>query len=106
VHEHVTCDSCGTEVIVGPRWKCADCADFNLCQACHQSFAASPRGGNHDAQHHFARQKGRVWKLRVGCQAVLASNFGSFSDAADGPLKPGVVTTFRKLYTLQLKYPN
>jgi hypothetical protein len=32
VHKHVTCDNCGKKNIEGVRYKCAVCADFDLCE--------------------------------------------------------------------------
>jgi hypothetical protein len=44
-HEHlqepvwpgVTCDSCGVAPIIGLRYKCAVCANFDFCEACERS---------------------------------------------------------------------
>jgi hypothetical protein len=37
VHVGVECDTCGMCPIVGPRFKCAVCPDFDLCTACDAS---------------------------------------------------------------------
>jgi len=34
VHERVTCDGCGIKPIVGNRWKCSVCEDFDYCDKC------------------------------------------------------------------------
>jgi hypothetical protein len=34
VHNHITCDECGKKNIEGIRYKCAVCADFDLCEKC------------------------------------------------------------------------
>jgi hypothetical protein len=34
VHEHVNCDGCGQKGIVGIRYKCAVCSDFDFCERC------------------------------------------------------------------------
>jgi len=34
VHSNVTCDDCGQEGIVGTRYKCTVCADFDVCENC------------------------------------------------------------------------
>jgi len=34
VHRNVTCDGCGKEGIVGTRYKCTVCPDFDLCENC------------------------------------------------------------------------
>jgi len=48
VHRRVTCDGCGVAPIVGPRFKCETCADYDLCGACH-----SKRAELHIAEHEF-----------------------------------------------------
>ncbi|KAH9858338.1 hypothetical protein C2E23DRAFT_803657 [Lenzites betulinus] len=50
VHRGVRCDHCDKRHIKGIRYKCLDCIDYDLCEAC----VASPNGwGNHDATHSF-----------------------------------------------------
>lgn len=34
VHRGVKCDGCGMLPIIGPRYKCKDCQDFDLCHQC------------------------------------------------------------------------
>ena len=34
IHAHVTCDECGTSPIVGIRYKCVVCPDFDVCEKC------------------------------------------------------------------------
>eukprot|EP00696_Hemimastix_kukwesjijk_P004780 gnl/Hemi2/16110_TR5343_c0_g1_i1.p2 gnl/Hemi2/16110_TR5343_c0_g1~~gnl/Hemi2/16110_TR5343_c0_g1_i1.p2 ORF type:complete len:106 (+),score=19.25 gnl/Hemi2/16110_TR5343_c0_g1_i1:95-412(+) len=34
IHTGVMCDACGTRPIVGIRYKCNACPDFDLCAAC------------------------------------------------------------------------
>jgi hypothetical protein len=53
VHERVTCDGCGLSTIRGPRWKCNQCADFDLCDICHGQFRR--RGQYHIGGHTFRR---------------------------------------------------
>jgi len=35
IHGHVVCDGCGAHPIVGPRFKCKTCPDFDLCGECY-----------------------------------------------------------------------
>jgi len=35
VHTGITCDGCTVFPIVGERWKCSICHDFDLCASCH-----------------------------------------------------------------------
>ena len=37
VHERVTCDGCRVNPIVGPRFKCSVCDDFDFCPKCEAS---------------------------------------------------------------------
>lgn len=39
VHTNVNCNSCGTTNITGPRFKCCQCENFNICEACDQRGA-------------------------------------------------------------------
>jgi len=36
-HINVVCDECGVRNFVGTRFKCSICADYDLCQVCHQN---------------------------------------------------------------------
>jgi len=45
VHGNVTCDACNVHPIVGPRYNCTVCRDFDLCAKCE----ATP--GSHPAEH-------------------------------------------------------
>lgn len=37
VHNHVECDSCGVVPILGARYKCTVCKDFDYCEKCEQT---------------------------------------------------------------------
>ena len=37
VHPHISCNRCGTFPIMGARFKCSVCADFDFCQSCEKS---------------------------------------------------------------------
>lgn len=51
IHEHVTCDGCGMKPIVGIRYKCSICPDFDYCSTCEQNI---------DHVHPFLKIK--TWK--------------------------------------------
>lgn len=34
LHSQIWCDNCGRSSLVGSRYKCVDCPDFDLCQKC------------------------------------------------------------------------
>ena len=44
-HHGIKCQKCGMDPIIGYRYKCAICKDFNLCEACEQK--------NYDLQEHM-----------------------------------------------------
>jgi hypothetical protein len=48
VHNRVSCDGCGVSPIVGIRYKCTVCHDFDYCENCE-------RAGNHDQSHDFTK---------------------------------------------------
>jgi Zinc finger, ZZ type len=48
VHEGWECDGCKTSPIVGIRWKCLVCDEYDLCDACHSSEA-------HPVEHQILR---------------------------------------------------
>jgi hypothetical protein len=59
VHADVTCDACGVRPLTGARFKCAVCADYDLCAACEASNAwggggAAP-GVLHERTHAFLK---------------------------------------------------
>lgn len=37
IHVGVNCDYCHAQHIVGSRWKCIQCQDFDLCDTCYQT---------------------------------------------------------------------
>ena len=44
----ICCDKCGEKGIVGIRWKCLKCHDYDLCHKCYMS-------DEHDLTHSFKR---------------------------------------------------
>lgn len=51
LHTHVFCDVCDEE-IVGIRYKCINCVNYDLCQACEE---ANLKMGHHDPEHLFLK---------------------------------------------------
>ncbi|KAL1124500.1 hypothetical protein AAG570_001126 [Ranatra chinensis] len=47
-HEGTMCDVCRQQPIFGIRWKCADCANYDLCSVCYH-------GDKHSLRHRFYR---------------------------------------------------
>ncbi|XP_075541784.1 uncharacterized protein LOC142575893 isoform X1 [Dermacentor variabilis] len=48
LHEGIYCNACGELGILGKRWKCQLCIDFDLCTTCYME-------GKHDQKHPFLR---------------------------------------------------
>ena len=44
IHDGISCNKCGKNNIEGVRYKCAHCANFNLCEFCENNFI-------HDIKH-------------------------------------------------------
>jgi uncharacterized CHY-type Zn-finger protein len=55
LRSNAVCDGCQMCPIVGARWKCSVCADFDFCDACHSEFSThalvspSTGGGSENA---------------------------------------------------------
>ncbi len=41
IHSYVTCDGCGVKPIVGNRYKCTICNDFDYCELCEEKFSTN-----------------------------------------------------------------
>ena len=50
VHQSTTCDGCRTTPIIGLRYKCQSCSDYDLCTQC---YTGNTNGEIHDAKHKF-----------------------------------------------------
>lgn len=48
VHSGYGCDMCGDAPIVGVKYKCQDCQDFDMCEECHESHAKIHYKGKHE----------------------------------------------------------
>ncbi|CAD8050351.1 unnamed protein product [Paramecium primaurelia] len=46
IHEQITCDGCENSPILGYRYQCCECSDFDLCKICIKEF-------KHDETHNF-----------------------------------------------------
>lgn len=57
VHLGVQCDGCGAHPILGVRYKCLDCPDFDLCAACESRSHFGANAGGHRATHNMIRMQ-------------------------------------------------
>jgi hypothetical protein len=48
LHENVFCDACRMSPVVGTRYKCGNCPNYDLCQWCYDANV-----GSHDSTHVF-----------------------------------------------------
>lgn len=53
-HVGVFCNCCGKNNIMGARYKCLICKDYDMCEECEQRSATIP---NHDPSHFFVKIK-------------------------------------------------
>ena len=61
----ITCDGCGAQ-IPGPRYRCMDCMDIDLCGVCF-SGGVMPSGTEHTTDHNI------VYMSSVHCIRLLTS---------------------------------
>jgi len=52
VHEGIICDGCKKDRVVGTRYKCTDCDDFDFCEECHTKWQ-NGNSGLHSTSHSF-----------------------------------------------------
>ncbi len=48
VHSNIECDGCGMYPLIGVRYKCNECDDFDFCSDCHQQ---KKEKGSHIRSH-------------------------------------------------------
>lgn len=53
VHEGVKCDGCNATPIIGDRYKCTGCTDFDFCGRCHSN--PDVRKWHVSADHQFQK---------------------------------------------------
>lgn len=76
-HIHVLCDGCNKEPIVGTRWHCLTCPNFDLCTTCYMA-------DTHDVEHQFGRidqSRGRGVEVGARRGSVKVEARGMFSGA-------------------------
>lgn len=48
MHVNVFCDVCGATPVIGHRWKCSQCPNYDMCNSCY-----TQRRGSHPIEHSF-----------------------------------------------------
>jgi len=59
VHFGVTCDGCNKHPIVGNRYKCQGCQDFDFCEKCYTELKE-----HHPKEHEFTKIEKPLWCQR------------------------------------------
>lgn len=97
-HPGVKCSRCGRE-IVGPRFKCTICRDFDLC-ACCESVPINTHGESHGYEHLLAKidvpLDDDTWRKTVFARDPFAPTLDS-PDPFTDPTTPGIPFMLRGL---------
>jgi hypothetical protein len=81
VHTGVTCDGCRVSPIVGTRFKCTECVNFDLCETCEQKQ-------QHDVAHPLLKMRRPAAATGAGAHS-MASMFEQMARAFHGHMPPG-----------------
>jgi len=76
-HDSILCNGCNMKPLIGTRWKCLDCEDYDLCSLCYH-------GDKHYLQHKFYSidLKGKTRKVpRARRDSDKISAYGLFPGA-------------------------
>ena len=76
-HTGITCDGCGVVPMVGYRWRCTNCQNHDLCDACFDTFK------NGELLHTNSRRNPISMKLEDHTFAVLVEK-GVFKPIVKG----------------------
>lgn len=81
VHDHIHCDGCQQNPLIGIRYKCSVCPNFDLCEDCLLLYENRSRRIDHPVAHTFYRlatpvslrhktfQNTSSWKHNITCSA-------------------------------------
>ncbi len=64
VHIGISCNNCNCENIIGPRYKCTVCPNYNLCSKCEEI-------SNHDINHIFVKIKKPNYNEKLNIDSTL-----------------------------------
>lgn len=76
IHD-IKCDNCQREFIIGIRYKCLICDEFNICEDCEKIDKLSYYSQNfiHDDTHNFIKVKNTsAFNHKMSCQQSLIGN--------------------------------
>ena len=82
IHMGIHCDGCQAVNIVGPRWQCSDCADFDYCDECYQANRKT-HGASHVFLHHVEPAQVKA------AQHPPRFNLGNYPDGESGRRRGG-----------------
>lgn len=74
-HDGTMCDTCRQQPIIGIRWKCAECTNYDLCTTCYH-------GDKHHLRHRFYRitTPGSERLVNPATCAIIVPHFRSTND--------------------------
>jgi hypothetical protein len=62
IHHDIKCQKCFKEPIVGIRYKCSECDNYNLCQDCEEKNSI-----NEDHNHYFLKIRNEIIEYSYKC---------------------------------------
>ena len=71
VHSTCTCDGCFKKPILGMRWRCLECIDYDLCTGCYMA-------DEHNKHHNFERidssdSEGYVFVVQLATDKLVST---------------------------------
>ena len=75
----VRCDGCNVAPIVGLRWKCTECEEFDLCEACHIQVQTGIRSHRHTKFREVSAHYDCCCLCALRLRGWTMSNFESWS---------------------------
>merc|ERR1719203_473569 len=91
-HHGVSCDGCGATPLLGPRFKCENCHDYDLCGNCFPHKEALHN--DHDGKHSFHCQLKGSMKGYKGLGKGWGKGWGKGCAASGKGLGAGIGKAF------------